>query len=250
MLRDYESCVLKIVQRTHDTKSFFVRVPPDFEFKPGQFIMLKLEIDEKRGFKLLPGTNKVQARAYTIASAPDHKGYIELIIKKKENGFVSVYLNEFVQEGDKVFITGPFGKAYFEDDMNDIVLLSAGCGVSMSLSILRYIVGKKLRTHATLFYSARTPEDIICAHELKRLNELSNIEIIITLTRLKPEHRWQGPRGRIDAKLLNMRLKNLKSKIFFICGMPTFVQAMGELLVSLGVSPDAIKSEHWHERKD
>lgn len=244
--RDVPSKIVEINEETHDTKIFRLEVPQDFAFFAGQFIMLKVDIDESRGFKVLDNKPTVQSRAYSIASSPARKGSIDLLIKKREDGFLSVYLNDFAKVGDNVLISGPYGKFYYREGMGkDIVFLAAGCGLSALMSMVRYIVDKKLDTRVMLIYSARTPEDILFKEELEELGKRPNVKTIITLTRTKEEHGWCGPTGRISPELIKENVANLEGPLYYICGMPKFSDGMTATLRELGVPAERIKTEKW-----
>jgi len=244
--RDVPSKITEVRQETHDTRLFRLEAPKDFTFFPGQFIMLKVGIDEKRGFKIADGKPAMQTRAYSIASSPAQHGSIDLLIKKREGGFVSVYLNDFAKTGDKLTFSGPYGKFYFREGMaKHIVLLSAGCGISALMSMARYAADNKLGTKVTIIQSSRTPEDILFKKELEELQNKGNAKVVITLTRTKPEHKWTGPTGRITAELIKEHVKDLDQAVFFICGMPEFSDGMTATLRGLGVAGQNIRTERW-----
>jgi len=56
-----------------------------FDYLPGQYLIVKLEIDGQK-----------VGRSYTIASSPTRNGYCELTIKREERGLVSRYLHDMV----------------------------------------------------------------------------------------------------------------------------------------------------------
>jgi ferredoxin-NADP reductase len=243
--RDVPSKITEIRQETHDTKIFRLEAPRDFQFFPGQFVMLKVDMSKHPEFKISDGKSAVQTRAYSIASSPAQKGTIDLLIKKREGGFVSVYLNDFAKVGDKVTLSGPYGKFYFKEGMaKHIVLLSAGCGISALMSMARYVADKKLDTKVTMIESARTPEDILFKKELDELGK-KGVKIIITLTRTKPEHNWKGCTGRISAELIKENVPDYTDALYFICGMPEFSDGMTATLRGMGVKGENIRTERW-----
>jgi ferredoxin-NADP reductase len=243
--RDVPSKIVEIRQETHDTKVFRLEAPADFQFFPGQFVMLKVNIDVSRGFKIADGKTAVQTRAYSIASSPAQKGTIDLLIKKREGGFISVYLNDFAKAGDTVSFSGPYGKFYFREGMaRHIVLLSAGCGISALISMAKYAADKRLDTKVTIIQSSRTPEDILLKKELDELGK-KGVKTIITLTRTKPEHNWKGPTGRISAELIKENIPDYTDALYFICGMPEFSDGMTATLRGLGIAAANIRTERW-----
>ena len=73
--------IIKIIEETLDTKTLRFSLDKNkFEFLPGQFIMLEAKVN-----------GKAERRAYSISSSPTEKKFIEITVKKVENGKVSNY---------------------------------------------------------------------------------------------------------------------------------------------------------------
>ncbi len=246
VFKDVQSKIVEITDVAHNAKAFRFLMPTDFDYYPGQFIMLRVDMRETEEFKIKEGKNPSQVRAFSISSSPTSKGFVEVAIKEEEHGFVSVYMNKVAQVGDDVKISGPFGKFYFTEGMADeIILLAAGSGVAPFMGILRYITAKNLPVKTTLIYSNRTPQDIIYKKELDELANLPNIKIVHTITRAKDEHKWAGQTGRIDEALIKKYTSDLTKPLFYICGPPEFSNNMESLFSMLGIPKEKIHTEKW-----
>ena len=239
-----QSKISFIEQQTEMGRVLRFPVPEDFIYLPGQFVMLKMELQEKNGFKILNGKPKVQQRAFSMSSSPTQKGFVETAVKEEENGFVSKYLNRIAELNDPVIISGPYGHFYFSElDSEEIVLLGAGSGITPLISILRYISDKKISTRATLLYSNRSESDTIYYKNLQELEQKNpNIKIVFTMTR-QPE--WQGENGRITLDTVKKFVSDFSKPIFFICGSPDFSKACKEFLLGGGIQQEKIKTEQW-----
>ncbi len=238
-----QSKISFIEQQTELGRVLRFIVPENFSYLPGQFVMLKMELQEKNGFQILNGKPKVQQRAFSLSSSPTQKGFVETAVKEEENGFVSKYLNRIAELNDSVIISGPYGHFHFSEDSTEIVLLGAGSGITPLISILRYISDKGLNTKATLLYSNRSESDIIYYKELQELEKQNkNIKIIFTMTR-QPE--WQGEKGRITIETVKKFVSDLSKPIFFICGSPDFSKACKEFLLGAGILQEKVKTEQW-----
>ncbi|MFX1504204.1 MAG: ferredoxin--NADP reductase, partial [Promethearchaeota archaeon] len=97
--------VSDIKDLSHDTKLYRLiparstkALPP---FRAGQYIGLTIEINGVR-----------TSRPYSIVSSPNQHAYYEVGIRKKENGFVSVYLYSNLKIGDILESTEPLGVFY------------------------------------------------------------------------------------------------------------------------------------------
>jgi ferredoxin-NADP reductase len=232
--QEYKLKIIKIIDETPIVKTFRVEIPEgtEIDFFPGQFFMVYFEDNPKL------------QRAYSIASLPTQKDYMEITVE---------LVGEFTKKlwktkvNDYLIFKGPFGKAHFTEDItNDLVLISGGCGISASMCIIRYFTAKKLQNKINLIYSARTPRDIIYKNEFDKLKEENkNFQYTITMTRSKPEHNWQGCTGRIDINLLKQNIDDIGNSLYFLCGPVEFVKSTIAILESLGAKREHIKTDVW-----
>lgn len=232
--------VSKIIQETHDVKTFRLRTDSQvpFEFLPGQFIVLTFEF-----FDQAKGRTVRKNRAFSISSSPTEKNYLEITVKK--TGRISTYLHEIVKEGDLLTIKNRSGEFYFQEGLSDgLVLIAGGTGIAPLMSMIRYVTQRKLPVKIVLLYSNKTPGDIIFYKELQDLeSHHPNLRCVHTITR--PEgYDWKGSTGRINQELLEQNVSN-KQALFYICGPKAMIQAMVELLKGLGVHPSRTKIEKW-----
>jgi ferredoxin-NADP reductase/mono/diheme cytochrome c family protein len=237
------SFLLKLVlieRQTQDcvTLRFRVAEPNAFRAKPGQFLTFDWLID---GEKLV--------RSYSISSSPTQAGFVEITIKKAENGRVSGFLNDRVPANFTVKARGPAGRFCFDEKQHSgIVLFAGGSGITPLMSMLRYIDDLCLDTKATLFYSVRTRHDIIFERELQDLHKrLPNFRPIIVPTR--PDHGWIGPSGRLSQEMVIEHLDISDEQTFFLCGPDPFMNHVDSILQGLGVGQSRIRHEVFGGKK-
>ncbi|MFW8696155.1 FAD-binding oxidoreductase, partial [Mesorhizobium japonicum] len=79
-----------VVKETHNSKTFVFEDSQSrcFDFKPGQYVTFKFEIDGK----LCP-------RAYSICSTPTRPHNIQITVKRVPGGLVSNWLNDNMHPG-------------------------------------------------------------------------------------------------------------------------------------------------------
>ena len=72
-----------------------------------------------------------------------------------------------------------------------------------------------------------------------------NLKVVYVVEEPPPE--WDGERGRISADLLRRHLppKQYRRWQYFVCGPARMMDAMEELLPTLGVPPDRIHTERF-----
>ncbi|MBI2136070.1 hypothetical protein HYU06_03295 [Candidatus Woesearchaeota archaeon] len=215
--------IIEVNQETHNVRSFRFSYPQGFEYKPGQFIMITLNVVQD-------GIPKLIKRSYSLSSAPTQEKHIETIVKLM--GLGSKRLFEHMK-GDELEITGPYGMFTFQENLsnevhgrklNHIVLLAAGSGITAPLSIVRYILDSRLALKVSLIFSNKTGHDIIARKELERLAaEHDNFSLYLTVTRPEEDPDWHGLSGRMDEKLIKAAVHDIADGLFYLCGPAEFV---------------------------
>ncbi len=228
----------KVIQETPDTKTIRLKVKKPIDFIPGQFMMLGLDLH-------IDGGKKLVKRAYSIASSPTKKDYLEFTFNIYPKGQLSPHLYA-LKEGDNLYVEGSFGKFNFkEDNSRSATFIGAGAGLTPLMSMIRYIVDKKLPINCTLVYSVKKPENIIYYKELLDLEKSKKLDLNITITRAEGTD-WKGKTGRIDSNMVNELLSpTLKQSNFYLCGPPEMVEGTVKILEDLGVEKDRINREQW-----
>ncbi len=234
-ISQYTGTLIEKIRETWDTHTLHFKLDGPFDFKPGQFVMVKPTIN-----------GRTINRAYSISSPPTIKDYIALTVRLGGTYTVSKYLNEVIQVGDQLPIRGPYGKFYWEEGMSDtIFMIAAGSGITPFRSMVQYVLHKNIDVQMKVMYTCRYVKEIICRKMWKGYNKkYPNLDVILTVTREKPEN-WEGHLGRIDHNLLQKEVKGFEDGLFYICGAPPFVESMITLLKEVGIAEDRIKHEDW-----
>ena len=138
--------IKEIIDETPTVKSFKVETPniSNIDFYSGQFFMVYFVDDPE--IKI--------GRAYSIASSPMEKKYLEIALNK-----VGPFTSKMFQlkEGDLLKFKGPYGKFYFNQEIkNDLVLIAGGTGITPLMGIIRYCTDKRLSNKIKFIYSVKT----------------------------------------------------------------------------------------------
>ncbi len=75
------------------------------------------------------------SRSYSVASAPNDAGYIELTVERLDGGEVSTFLFDTVGVGDTLEIRGPIGGWFVWDGSAPALLVGGGSGVVSLLAM-------------------------------------------------------------------------------------------------------------------
>ena len=225
--------LIEVIEESSDTKTFrFNTENIDLGLLPGQFVMAGAVINDK-----------LVRRAYSVSSSPLEKRFIDLTVKRVENGLFSNYLHDKAKIGAVFTIEGPYGKFIYGGSNEPVVLISAGCGIAPLMSILRYILGKKLQVHVTLMHSCRTQNDLLFKKELEKLSEShKNFKCIATVTR-ETNSNWKGCIGRFDKNMIETVIKDKENTQFFISGTVLFGHDIKKILEEIGIDKAKVKEE-------
>jgi ferredoxin-NADP reductase len=230
--------VTAIVPRTPRIKSLFFAWPEPMSFVPGQHMDVRLTAPD--GYEA--------QRSYSIASAPEHTGHLELAVERLEKGEVSTFLHDEVRVGDEIELRGPIG-GHFVWSVHDggpLLLIGGGSGVVPLISMIRHHAAQSSTHPVTLIASARTTAYLLFLDELRSLHaEARAFTLIATVTREMPAHPDLRA-GRIDPALLARVLRERgRPNRTFVCGSNAFVESVTQLLLDQKVTADSIRTERY-----
>src|SRR5215510_12282158 len=176
------------------------------------------------------------SRSYSVASAPDGGGEIELTVELLEDGEVSGYLHEVVEPGDQLEVRGPVGGWFTWDAEAPALLVGGGSGVVPLMSMLRLARRRHREDLLRLVVSVRSPADLYYA------DELPGPGVRVIYSREVPPGEARPP-GRLTAEDL-LPAPDRRSTTY-LCGSAGFVEAAGRLLVDVGVPVERIRVERF-----
>jgi len=225
----FETQFQEIISRTHDVTSFRFPRPAELDYKAGQFFFITL----KQG-------NKELRKHFSFSSSPTEKDHIEFTKKFTDHEY-SLALKA-VKVGDWARIDAPYGQFTFEGEYPKITLLGGGIGITPFLSICKNATDKALNSKITLFYGCRTENDRAFKEELEELAQKNKSFKIIYIIN-QPTEKWKGATGNINTELVKQLLPDYQENMFFTCGPPPMVEAMENLVASLGLPKEKLKRE-------
>ena len=206
-------------------------------FLPGQFLIVA---DQFRGYP------KPIRRAYSIASSPFQKDFLDLTIKRESPGLMSVRLTE-APIGIDFEVVPPAGKFCYKPELgNRVLLLGAGSGITPLYSIAQFILESEMSgAEVQLFFSVKTPRDVIYDAAWKELSaRYPQFRFHLTMTRTNPTA-WQGRHGRITSEWVRQEVANPQECVCFICGPGPFVETMETVCRELELPAERVHTEKW-----
>ena len=216
---------------THDTKTFRFSLPASatLDMLPGDHLYVYATIN-----------GKAVKRPYTPSSLPGTTGCFDLTVKRYETGLISKYLHE-QKVGDSVLMSGPSQGGHWVDGMaKKVGFVAGGTGITPMISIIRWILTKRLDVELFLVFANKAKADIIFREEWERdMREHSNFHCYHVLE--QPPAGWSQGTGRITDDVLRRQLPPPNPEtVVFLCGPPPMVDPMEATLKGLGYSEQAI----------
>ncbi|GAB2450508.1 hybrid-cluster NAD(P)-dependent oxidoreductase [Nocardioides hungaricus] len=212
---------------THDVKNFVFEPQDDrvFQFEPGQFLTLMLDVD---GYRV--------NRCYTISSPPTRPHRIAITVKRVVGGPVSNWLHDNVIPGSKVTAVAPLGTFTLARQPADKHLfLSAGSGITPLMSMTRTLYDLGSDVDVVFVHSARTPADIVFRSELAAIEAvMPNLRVAHVCENDYPSERWGGLRGRLTPDMLRTLVPDLHERVTFNCGPVPYMESVRRILGGLG----------------
>ncbi|MFI1566460.1 ferredoxin reductase [Streptomyces sp. NPDC020490] len=217
----------EIRRETPHAATFRFAVPTWAGHLPGQHLMLRLTAAD--GY--------VAQRHYSIASAPDDAGHVELTLDHVAGGEVSGWFHTVARPGDRVEVRGPLSGFFAWPGDRPALLIGAGSGVVPLMSMVRHHRLRGLSVPLRLLVSARGPEELIYAREF-------GAETTPVFTRHAPRG---VPVGRLTAAHVAPLLAERPPGGWeaYVCGSNSFAEHASRLLVQAGQPVDRIRIERF-----
>lgn len=236
--RTYAATIERIVERTADTRSFFLRVDDcrRFSFVPGQFLSF-----------LLPVHGETLTRAYTIASLPQETARLEICLNRVVDSRGSAYLFSR-RESDVLRFTGPWGRFTLDLPSNaEHVFIADRVGVVPFRSMLTQILTTGTQPPVTrLLYGVPHEADLLYVDEWRDWERKCTKFSFRPLMPGDEPATYSIPNTLmpyIEQQFVNRGTN--RDRRFYICGIGRPTLSLRDLLRGAGYPRHAVKYEKW-----
>ncbi|MDT3697541.1 MAG: FAD-binding oxidoreductase [Ignavibacterium sp.] len=221
-MEDHKLKILKITRLTHDVRSYRLEKPAGFRFVPGQAADVAINkpgfVDQKRSFTFT-ALNDWDYLEFTIKSYTDHDGVTKEIGK--------------LVEGDELIVSDPWGAISYKGEG---IFLAGGAGVTPFIAILRDLYSKKMIGSNKLIFANKTESDIIHKDEFEKILGKNFINI------LSDDKSGKYASGFVTEQFLKSNIDDF-NKMFYLCGPPPMMNAVGKIFDNLKVDKSRIVIE-------
>ena len=253
-------------------KELVLELPEPMDFKAGGYIQIYIppyhldyrsfEIEPKfhpdwdkyRLWDLKAENEEEIFRAYSMASHPGEKGIVMLNVRiatpppkdmSLPAGIASSYIFN-LKPGDTVDISGPYGEFFIKETKKEMIYVGGGAGMAPLRSHLFHLF-HTLKTRdrkVSYWYGARSVREMFYTEEFQAIEKsFANFSYTVALSEPLPDDKWKGPTGFIHQVLYDQYLKNHEEPEeveYYLCGPPVMIDAVQNMLDSLGVPPEMV----------
>lgn len=243
-LREFK---LKQKQPQSDVITSFEFVPVDGKpvagYRPGQYITIYINHD---------GFENQEIRQYSLTTAPNGQSY-RIAVKREDQGAVSNFLHQHINEGDSVHLAPPCGDFFIDvDNQTPVTLISAGVGLTPMLSMLNHLTQQGHEATINWLHAAENGAVHAFNHEIEQLmakQKAGHSTIWFNQPRdndrLGFDYQYEG---LMDLQKVHEWIDQPNMQFYF-CGPVSFMQHIGQQLISMGVNADAIHYECFGPHK-
>lgn len=216
-VRDYEMIVSRIENLTPTIKAIFLKADTPIHFQAGQYVQLDI-----------PGVEG--GRAFSIANSPAQvvaTGEVELNVRIIKEGAGTTWLHQNLNAGDRLRISGPYGRFFVRKSTNiAMVFMAGGSGLSSPRSMILDLLASGSTLPITLIYGQRTRDELYYDTEFRALSvKYPNFTYVPALSDEPAGTDWDGARGFAhDAAKAHFN-NNFAGNSAYLCGPPVMVEA-------------------------
>lgn len=226
MSQFYSLKISKVVKETFNSSSIYFDVPDElssnFKFQAGQYLTLKSEVNGEE-----------VRRAYSISSA-ESDDQLRVSVKKVENGKMSTFLVDELQEGDAIEVMPPEGR-FTLADADTYVFIAGGSGITPILSLIKKAKEKAADIH--LLFANKSKEETMFRAELEQLAD----------EQLKVTYFNSDQHNRLNEEKIKDYFKNghLNESSVYICGPEGMIELAKSTVAAVKQTEQDIHVEYF-----
>lgn len=232
-VRDWDGLVASVTDAGPGVRKVLIHLDVPMAFNAGQYVRLWLP----------DGSG---SRPYSLANPPSEPDRLELHVRRLPGGRCSDgWVFNGLGTGDRVRLSGPFGRfSYRPARAEPALLLAGGTGLAPIKSIARHVVEGGLGQDLTIYHGVGTPADLYDGEDMTALERASG-----GTAAFRPAFSRQAPdgrTGRVPERLL-LDFERCSGHVAYVCGSSGFVEATVKALMRQRLFPRDIFREDFFD---
>jgi len=214
-VQDYDGEVVRIEALTPTIRGIWLKLDRPMAFQAGQYI--NLEVPTLNG----------QSRAFSLANAPQNDAIVELNVRIVPGGQITTWLHEKLEVGEKLKLTGPYGRFFVKKSANlPLIFMAGGSGLSSPKSMIEDLLAEGFDLPIVLIYGQRSREELYYDAEFRALAEKhANFTYVPALSNEPPDSDWSGARGFVHEAGKAHFDNDFRGHKAYLCGPPAMIEA-------------------------
>ena len=234
--------VSEIRQNGPDAKTIVLKTEdgsPLAPYRAGQYVSVSVPIG-----------NTVTTRSYSLCGSPAwaKRGEYNITVKRDDAGFVSPWIQDNWQVGQRITISGPQGHLYYERirDAKKVVALAGGSGITPFMGMAYALRDGLEDFDLTILFGSRTEDAIIYKKELDEVCAACGKVHVIHV--LSDEEKPGYEHGFITAELI--KKYGGEEYSIFMCGPQAMYNFLDNEIAKLGLRRKFVRREMFGMIKD
>ena len=213
-VQDFSGVVSRIETLTPTIKGVWIRLDQPIRFQAGQYVNLNL-----------PGG--IGSRAFSVASPPSANGEVELNIRIVPGGQGTGYVHEKLQVGERIGISGPYGRFFVKKSAQvPVIFMAGGSGLSSPRSMILDLLEEGFALPITLVYGQRSRDELYYHAEFEALAaKHPNFRYVPALSHEPADSGWTGFRGFVHEAGQAAFDNDFRGNKAYLCGPPLMIDA-------------------------
>jgi len=212
---DFDATVVRVENLTPTIKGIWLTIENSqkIDFQAGQYINLEI-----------PAIS--QSRAFSLANTPD-QNEIELNIRIVPGGQVTTWIHQQMKVGDKLRVSGPYGRFFVKKSAQvPALFIAGGSGLSSPKSMIMDLLAEGSALPITLLYGARSQEELYYHKEFTELAaQHANFTYVPALSHEPEGSNWTGARGFVHEAAKAHFNNDFSGRKAYLCGPPPMIDA-------------------------
>jgi phenol hydroxylase P5 protein len=214
-IRDAIAVVTRIEDLTPTIKGVFAAVEGEpLAFQAGQYLNLHLPSGDGH-------------RPFSFANAPAKADEIELDVRLVPGGKATTWIHEDLKVGDRLKVTGPYGRFFVRSSAKEPMLfLAGGSGLSSPRSMIHEQLAAGSSVPMTLVHGVRTRSELYYEDEFVALAAAhDHFTYLPVLSHEPADSEWTGARGFVHEAADAHFASDFRGMKAYLCGPPAMIDA-------------------------
>jgi phenol hydroxylase P5 protein len=236
-INDYTATLVALEDVARGTRRLLLELDGEMTFNAGQYVQVAI-----------PG--KDVSRSWSMANPPKQANRVELQIRNTPGGLATEgWVFKDLAVGDKVTITGPYGRFFVREAVDKpAILIGGGTGLAPLKSIVRHVLETGMPHKLHLYQGARTQADLYDVEYFRAL-EKEHPDQFVYRPCLSDEDVEGFPHGMVT-DVVAEDFPTCRGYVAYLCGPPPMVEAAIKTLMKKRLFPRDIFREDFFDSSD